>query len=148
MLQDNTLRVVQNELAENKRIGEFVSDMLRQKVYLLPRLDPGNPVEAALRPILHPAGVPEGKNADFYIGGKLFDAKSMMGIKPGDQDKYHNDIINRIKSAKKQADNIVLEIPTFVTKTTINDTVHGYLSQSRKQRIILVKHGERLYVFK
>lgn len=148
MLQDNTLRVAQNELAENKRIGEFVSDMLRQKVYLLPRLDPGNPVEAALRPILHPAGVPEGKNPDFYIGEKLFDAKSMMGIKPGDQDKYHNDILNRIKSAKKQADNIVLEIPTFVTKTTINDTVHDYLSQSRKQRIILVKHGERLYVFK
>ena len=29
-------------------------------------------------------------------------------------------ILNRIKSAKKQADNVVLEIPTFVSRRTMN----------------------------
>ena len=138
-----------NEVEENKRLGAFVADKLGQKVYLLPRLDPKNPVHAALRSTLLPPKVKESKNPDYYIGGLLFDGKSMMRIKRGgSKKKYHNDILNRIKDAKKQADNVVLEIPTFVSRRTISTTVNGYLKQSSKQRIIIVKHGNKCYVYK
>ncbi|MCR5333574.1 MAG: hypothetical protein K6E45_01475 [Bacteroidaceae bacterium] len=138
-----------NEVDENKRLGAFVADKLGQKVYLLPRLDPRDYALAPLRPTLLPSGVFPNKNPDFYIGGLLFDGKSMMGIRRGcSKKKYHNDILNRIKDAKKQADNVVLEIPTFVSRRTIGTTVNGYLKQSSKQRIIIVKHGSKCYVYK
>ena len=138
-----------NEVEENKRLAAFIADKLGNKVYLLPRLDPMNPTQASLRPSLLPPGVPEGKNPDYYIGGLLFDGKSMMRIKPsGSKRKYHNDILNRIKEAKKQSDNIVLEIPMFVSRKTISETIKGYLVQSSKQRIIIVKHGKKCYVYK
>ena len=35
---------------------------------------------APLRPTLHPSGVFPNKNPDYYIGGMLFDGKSMMGV--------------------------------------------------------------------
>lgn len=138
-----------NEVEENKRLGAFVAEKLGKKVYLLPRLDPRDYALAPLRSTLHPSGVFPNKNPDFYIGGLLFDGKSMMGIRRGcSKKKYHNDILNRIKDAKKQADNFVLEIPTFVSRKTIGTTVNGYLKQSSKQRIIIVKHGSKCYVYK
>lgn len=137
-----------NEVKENIRIAEFLVDKIGRKVYLLPRLDPKNPIEAPLRSILHPKGVPDKKNPDFYIGGKLFDGKSMMDVKEtGNTDKYHNDILNRIKSAKQQADNIVLEIPTFISRKTISSTVKGFLAQSSKERIVIVEHGDKCYLY-
>lgn len=138
-----------NEVEENKRLGAFVADKLGKKVYLLPRLDPKNPVHAALRTTLLPPRVIEGKNPDFYIGGMLFDGKSMMGLQQsGNKKKYHNAILNHIKAAKKQADNVVLEIPTFVSRRVIGKTINGYMKQSSKGRIIIVKHGNRCYVYK
>ena len=126
-----------------------MAENLGKKVYLLPRLDPKNPVQAALRSSLFPPKVIEGKNPDFYIGGMLFDGKSMMGLQQsGNKKKYHNAILNHIKSAKKQADNVVLEIPTFVSRRVIGKTISGYLKQSSKQRIIIVKHGKKCYVYK
>ena len=105
-----------NEVDENRRLAVFLTKKLGLKVYLLPRLDPQNPIQAPLRASLLPSGVKDRKNPDFYIGSLLFDGKSMMNIKRSeDSKKYHNDILNRIKSAKKQADNVVLEIPTFVS---------------------------------
>ena len=137
-----------NEVANNKRLGAFIADKLGQKVYLLPRLDPRDYTLAPLRSTLLPSGVFPNKNPDFYIGGMLFDGKSMMGIKPnGSKKKYHNDILNRIKEAKKQADNVVLEIPTFVSRRTISKTINGYLYQSSKERTIIVKHGSKCYVY-
>lgn len=138
-----------NEVEENKRLGAFVAENLGKKVYLLPRLDPKNPVQAALRSSLFPPKVIEGKNPDFYIGGMLFDGKSMMGLQQsGNKKKYHNAILNHIKSAKKQADNVVLEIPTFVSRRVIGKTISGYLKQSSQNRIIIVKHGKKCYVYK
>lgn len=138
-----------NEVDENKRLGAFVAEKLGEKVYLLPRLDPKNPVQAALRSSLLPPKVIEGKNPDFYIGGMLFDGKSMMRLQQsGNKKKYHNAILNHIKSAKKQADNAILEIPTFVSRRVIGKTISGYLKQSSKGRIIIVKHGKKCYVYK
>lgn len=138
-----------NEIDENKRLAAFVADKLGKKVYLLPRLDPKNPEQAVLRSKLLPQKVFEGKNPDFYIGGLLFEGKSMMKLQQGgNKKKYHNDILNRIKDAKKQADNIILEIPVFVSRRTIGKTINGYLKLSSKERIIIVKHGGKCYVYK
>ena len=138
-----------NEVEENKRLGAFVADKLGQKVYLLPRLDPESRRFAHLRQTLLPTGVMPNKNPDYYIGGMLFDGKSMMGLqRSGNKKKYHNAILNHIKSAKKQADNVVLEIPTFVSRRVIGKTINGYLKQSSKGRIIIVKHGSKCYVYK
>ena len=138
----------ENEVKENKRLAEFIVDKIGCKVYLLPRLDPNDPRQAPLRPMLHPEGVPDKKNPDFYIRGKLFDGKSMMGIKrTKDKDKHHNAILNRMKSAKEQADNVVLEIPAFVSRKTISSTVKGFLLQSSKERGVIVKHGKKCYTY-
>ena len=138
-----------NEVKENKRLGAFMADKLGKNVYLLPRLDPKNPVQASLRSTLLPPRVIEGKNPDYYIGGMLFDGKSMMGLqRSGDKKKYHNAILNHIKTAKKQTDNVVLEIPTFVSRRVIGKTISGYMKQSSKGRIIIVKHGNKCYVYK
>lgn len=138
-----------NEVEENIRLAVFIADKLGNKVYLLPRLDPRNTAQAALRSTLLPPKVPEGKNSDFYIGGLIFEGKCMTGLEPNcSNKKYHNDILNRIKDAKEQGENIVLEIPTFVSRKTISKTINGYLKQSSKQRIIIVKHGIKCYVYK
>lgn len=137
-----------NEVDENRRLAVFLTKKLCLKVYLLPRLDPQNPIQAPLRASLLPSGVKDRKNPDFYIGSLLFDGKSMMNIKRSeDSKKYHNDILNRIKSAKKQADNVVLEIPTFVSRKTISGTIKGFLMQSSKERVIIVKHGKKCYIY-
>ena len=139
----------ENEVKENKRLADFIVDKIGGKVYLLPRLDPQNPVQSALRATLLPADVFVNKNPDFLIGGKLFDGKSMMNVvRTSNKKKHHNDILNRIKSAKQQADNVVLEIPTFITRRTIAQTINGYLSQSSTKRVIIVKHGNKCYVYK
>ena len=138
-----------DEVEENKRIGAFVAKKIGKKVYLLPRLDPESRKLAHLRQILFPTGVIPNKSPDYYIGGMLFDGKSMMGLwRSGDKKKYHNAILNHIKAAKKQADNVVLEIPTFVPRMIIGKTINGYLKQSSKNRIIIVKHGSKCYVYK
>ena len=135
-----------NEIDENKRLVNFVADKLSKKVYLLPRLDPKNSTEAPLRNILLPPNVYENKNPDFFLGGWLFEGKSMLDTKVSED--YHNAILNHIKSAKKQADNIVIEIPRFVSRKTIGSTIIGYLKQTSKDRVIIVKHGSKCFVYK
>lgn len=104
---------------------------------------------AHLRQNLLPTGVIPNKNPDCYIGGMLFEVKSMKKLqRSGNKKKYHNAILNHIKSAKEQADNVVLEIPTFVSRRVIGKTINGYMKQSSKGRIIIVKHGNKCYVYK
>lgn len=138
-----------DEVSENKRLAAFVHKKLGNIVYLLPRLDPNNPVESPLRSQLLPDGVFERKNPDFLIGGLLFDGKSMMKLeKSGDKEKYKQAIQNHIKKAKLQADNIILEIPDFVSRRVIGKTIAAYFKQSHTKRIIIIKHGEKCYVYK
>lgn len=139
----------ENEVDENKRLAAFIHKKLGNIVYLLPRLDPKNPVESALRSQLLPAGVPKGKNPDFLIGGMLFDGKSMMKLAESkDKKKYKQAIQNHIKKAKTQADNIILEIPVFVSRRVIGKTIANYFKQSHKKRIIIIKHGGKCYTYK
>lgn len=138
----------ENELKENARLAAFVAGKLGRTVYLLPRLDPMNPIQARLRATLLPEGVIPGKNPDFLIGGRLFDGKSMLGIRrdaTGRQKK--NAIETRIKKAKEQADNIILEIPSSVTRKLIHRTVTNYLSRSSRERIVMVHWKNKLLIY-
>lgn len=137
-----------DEREENERIARVIAKFSDVKVYLLPRLDPMNPSQMALRKTLFPAGVKEGKSPDYYINGRFFDAKSMLNIQiTDDLDKQKQSIENRIKKAKVQADNIVLEIPEWIELSTIARTVNNYLGRSKTKRIILVCWNEKLFKF-
>ena len=117
------------EIEGNKALAKIISDKLGIKVYLLPCIDPRDKKLSPLRSVLHPPGVPEGKNPDFLIGGLLFDGKSLMDITTTN---YKNVIEKRIKSGKEQADNIILEIPDRVPRSTIHNTIYNYFNISHK----------------
>ncbi len=139
----------QNEEGDNKRLAAFIADKLKTNVYMLPRLDPSNPKENILRKQLLPAGVYEGKSPDFLINGKLFDGKCLYGLDKGANLKQQkNAIENHIKKAKRQADNIILELPSFMSRKNAENTIRNYLNRSKKKRIILVRLRNKLLVFK
>lgn len=129
------------ELADNLEIAKKVADLIDEPVYLLPRLDPMNITENKLRQFLLPQNVFDGKNPDFFIGGKLYDAKR-IGHKSSDlsREKQKEMIENRIKKAKKQADNIVLDISDDFLEEYIDETIRNYLNRSSKHRVIIVFH--------
>lgn len=140
----------ENEVEENERLARFITERMKNvKVWLLPRLNPNNMREAELRQQLLPPDVFEGKNPDYYINGMLFDAKSMMNANVTDDPAKQKSMIeNRIKKAKEQADNIVLEIPEWIEFQTIARTINNYLGRSKKKRTILVCWKERLLKFR
>ena len=138
----------ENELEENLRIAKRLADELKEKVYLLPRLDPSNPEQARLRLLLHPLGVPAGKNPDYLIGGRIYDAKVMEMGTPIDAHTQKKRLENRIKKAKEQADNIIIEVPTHYDRQVIDYTIHNYLSRSSKERAIIILHGDDVYRYR
>lgn len=138
-----------NEVEDNKRLAAFIADKLKTNVYLLPRLDPSNPKENILRPILHPPGVFDKKNPDFLINGKLFDGKCMYDLdKTANLKQQKNAIENHIKKAKKQADNIILEMPSFMDRKNAENTIRNYLNRSKTKRVIMVRYCNKLLIFK
>ena len=138
-----------DEKKENVDLAKFVAKKLGTTVYLLPRLDITNKRQADLRDELLPDGVKFPKNPDFMIDGKLFDGKSMMGLGRNSSEKtIKNAIENHIKKAKKQADNVILEIPSFVPRKQINKTIYNYIGRSKKDRIIIVKYKNKLIIYK
>ncbi|MBR5249527.1 MAG: hypothetical protein IKV28_02955 [Bacteroidales bacterium] len=137
-----------NELEENERIATFLSQKLNKKIYLLPRINSDTEEQIKLREKLIPKGVQQRKNPDFMIGGMLFEGKSMIKVKPSNNDKkIKNAILNRIKDAKTQADNIIIEMPSHIKRKQINTHIRRYLMQSRKKRIIIVKWKNKALVF-
>ena len=137
-----------NELEENERIATFLAGKLYKKIYLLPRIDSDTAEQLALREKLIPKGVAPRKNPDFMIGGMLFEGKSMLKVEPTDNDrKIKNAILNRIKDAKTQADNIIIEMPSHIKREQINRHIRGYLAQSKKKRIIIVIWKNKAIVF-
>ena len=138
----------ENEVVSNLRLADLLSRKLKTDVYLLPRIHPDAKDADRLRSLYMPQGVPMGKNPDFLIGGRLFDGKSMMNInESGDRKKYMNVIQNRIKAAKKQADNVILEIPSFVDRKTIHLSVTDFLRQSNHKRTIIVVWKNKCLIY-
>ena len=136
-----------NELEENERIATFLSQKLNKKIYLLPRINSDTEEQIKLREKLIPKGVQQRKNPDFMIGGMLFEGKSMLKVKPSNNDKkIKNAILNRIKDAKTQADNIIIEMPSHIERRQINKHIKGYLRQSNKKRTIIIKWKNKAIV--
>lgn len=137
-----------NEVEENTRLGKFLGTKLKTDIYLLPRLDPKNPLEKKLRVELLPKGVKEGKNPDYLINGKLFDGKSMLGLDHNANiKKQRNAIENHIRKAKKQADNMIIEVPSFIERSTIHRTLSNYINRSNHERIIMIKWKNKLLIY-
>lgn len=123
-----------NEVQENLRIARIISKETGKKVYLLPLLPPDTEEQLELRSKLMPKGIFGKKSPDFMIGGQFFEGKSIYKIEGNEI----NAIQNRIKKAKVQADNIILEIPDFVARNTFQDAIMNSLSLSKKDRTIIV----------
>ena len=143
-----------NEVDANETLAVFLAKKLGRKVYLLPRLEQTNKRDLSLRKILLPPGVKKGKNPDYLIGGIIFDGKSMMNITPitdlSPEDKneaYRGKIQNRIKSAFKQADGAIVEVPKFVSRRNIARAVKGELNQASGDKFVIIKHGNSCYVY-
>ena len=138
-----------NEKKANVEIATFIVKKLGGRIYLLPRLDSSTPQQRAIRERLLPPGIMEKKNPDFLINGRTFDAKVMKAPESGSTiEKIKNAIENHIKKAKKQADNIILELPTSVTRNLIDRTIWNYVERSNKERVVMVKHGTKLLIYK
>ena len=138
-----------DEWAANEKMAKFLADKLGKKIYMLPRLDPNNPTQAPLRKLLLPYNVPKGKSPDFLIGGMLFDGKSLLDMNKGKNiEAYRRSIQKRIKDGKLQASNDVLDVPDYISKNTIKSAIKGYFGVSAKSRIIIVKHGSEIYIYK
>lgn len=131
----------EDEVEENLRMARMVSKETGKKVYLLPRLPSDTEEQLELRSKLIPKGVFDKKSPDFMIGGQIFEGKSIYRI-IGDE---INAIQNKIKKAKLQADNIILEIPDFVARNTFQDAIMKSLSLSKENRIIIAIWKGRVF---
>ena len=83
-----------------------------------------------------------------FQDGPRFEAKSMMNLDSDMTKKQMKVAIeNRIKKAKVQADNIILEIPDFFQKREIYKDIYSYMERTKHVRTILVKHKSKLLIF-
>ncbi len=134
------------ESKENKNMAKVIARNIKGKVFMLPRIDPSEPNARELRDRLLPNNVYENKSPDYLIKGKLFEGKSMLNFEgdPTNAKQVKSAIENHIKSAKLQANNIVLQVPESFDKKTVRKTVLNYLNRSHKSREIWIIQGKRL----
>jgi hypothetical protein len=136
------------ETADNLQTAEFISKKLKVKVFLLPTLNPQNPTEAVLRSKYSVRGTFPNKNPDFLIAGKLFDGKNMLNITVKEKDRIKKAIEDRIATAKMQADNIILKVPSKVERATIHRTLVNYIRRTSKERIIYIIWKNKLLIYR
>lgn len=138
-----------NEQEENKRIAKLISSTIGEQVYLLPRISSDTQEQLELRKKLLPNGVFNKKNPDFFIGGKFFEGKSMFKIeKAASQRAYKTKIENKLKKAKQQSYNIIIDMPDFIGRDIIQDTITNYLENvTDNERIIIVIKKDDLLIF-
>lgn len=139
---------LKTELDENIRVAKILTEVLGEKVYLLPYVDPSDKDAKSRRAILHPPGVVERKNPDYLIGGRLFDAK-VMKDKPEilDAEQQKGKLHNKISAAKEQATHFAIEIPSNYDMKVVTAYVNNYLERSSKERIIVIIHKGKAHVF-
>ena len=135
------------EEAGNLKLAKKMSDFLKRKIYLLPRLDSNTPEQLELREKLLPAGVPDKKNPDFYDGIKLYDGKELMNFRGQSKDEQKKAIYNHIKKAKLQADNYVFDLPDVFDMKYVREAINGYLNCSNKPHTIIVFRKDSGYIY-
>ena len=123
---------------------KFHSDL-----YMLPCLDPVNVTQKVLRHAYLPSGVPSNRNVDFWIKGNLIEGKRMLDIKnPKNEAAVVKSIKGRIKEAKEQARQVILEVPPELSRRVILRAVKGYLCQSKSVDVVYVLRRGKLLVYK
>ena len=137
-----------DELDQNLKLAETLYEAMGETVYLLPNINP-NGGDAHLRTHYIPAGVKDGKNADFMCANRIWDGKEASFEKSDRSRKSIKSIIeNHIKKAKQQADNMIIEIPDWVKEEWVEQVVTNHLRLTSANRWIIIKreNGEwRLY---
>lgn len=137
----------ENEYRANLQTAIFLKEKMKVPVWILPRLNSNTEQDLNMRNRLLPFAKPK-KNPDFLIGGRTFDAKDMFNIEAKEKESVINSIKNHIKSAKMQADNVILRIPKWVKRSWINNAVKGFLARSNHDRIIIVIINNKTIVYK
>lgn len=138
------------ELKQNINIAKRIARTLNTPVYLLPRIERDQINTLKMRLEYLPKNVKTDKCPDFFINGKIFEAKAMINFK-GDVNSRKDvkqAIENHIKKAKIQADNIVLDIPENIPYSYIKDTVINYLNLTKHNREIWILYGKKLRRYK
>ena len=136
------------ERTENIRLATFLAEKTKEKVFLLPIIQPLEK-NAELRKEYLPNGVKKDKNPDYYFRGRFVDGKNMTNIKFTDNEKkLKAKIQGRLKEAFKQADDAYVEIPLFIDRNLIYSSVNGQLKSSKQEHVVYVKYGIELFIIK
>ena len=136
------------ELEENTRIAKRMLHLFKgDRIYLLPNLDPMH-FSLDERNKLQPKGVPISKNADLFVRGMLFEAKSMIKVDKGKgEEKEKNDIEQRYKEAKKQAQHVVIEIPPHISRISIIRAMKNKMSTAKVGTMVILQYGDTDIVY-
>ena len=139
----------ENERAVNERLATFLGEKTGDVVYLLPHIQPTQRDAERLRKEYFPKGVKENKNPDFYFRGRFVDGKCMTSIivETDDSKVFKRKIQNRLENAFEQAEDALLEIPTWIPLELIKEAIRGKLSSSRRLHIVYVKYGDEMVIF-
>ena len=128
-----------DELKSNVRIGENLSRLTGEPLYLLPKINPDTPKGVSLRLSLCANGTKNNKNPDGLSASRLWDIKECsFKNTPNERSKIKSTIENHIKKAKKQADNFCLEVPEWVNFDWIDQIVGNYLNLSKSDHWIAI----------
>lgn len=134
------------ERAENIRLATFLAEKTKERVFILPIIQPSMKNSKELREKYFPIGVKENKNPDFYFRGRFVDGKNMTNAKLLDKEKSKRNIQNRLSFS--QSDDILIEIPLIYPQTFIDEAIIGKLNSSKHKHIVYVKYGDELFVYK
>lgn len=126
------------EEKENVRIASIIAKKTNEKIWLLPNINSKTLEQINERKRLLPDSIKDGKNPDFLIKGKFYECKSMTNIRHFDRIHIKNTVENHIKKAKKQADNIILEIPKDVKYQYVEETITNYLNRTKNIKEIRI----------
>jgi|GEM_PF-1335155 len=142
----------EGELDGNLEIAHKLANHFNSNVYLLPRIDSNKPDAEQKYKELLPKGYPfvkEGKSPDYFIFGEFYEAKKAISLEFSENEKAQaNKIANRIKKAKTQARNVIIELPTWIKNTAIDLAVYDYLNRSKRVKNIVIIKGDSVKNYK
>lgn len=136
------------ERADNIRLATFLAEKTREKVFILPIIQPTQEKAEILRKIYFSEDVKTNKNPDLYFRNRFVDCKCMNESELTDEKRTKRNIQNRIADAFVQADDAFIEIPTKFYKSWILSSVHGKLNSSTHFHIVYIKYGDELIIIK